>query len=156
MYHYTDSGLKNVWLANGYEIQRTPYGEGVSISDLDGLFVAICIALAKKPSPLTGSEFRYVRSVGLMESQADLAKLLGHNEEAVARWEASGKVPSWADQLIRRLYLTCADGNVSNASVIERTKVIKSAEKHRIVLCRAKSSWAAKTEPKCGGAGIAA
>ncbi|SOY86833.1 hypothetical protein [Cupriavidus taiwanensis] len=156
MYHYTDSGLKNVWLANGYEILRTPYGKGVAIRDLDGLFVAICIALAKRPSPLTGSEFRYVRSVGLMESQAGLAKLLGSNEELVTRWEASGKVPSWADKLVRLIYLTSAEGNVSNATVIERIKVTKSAEKQRIVLRRARSSWAAKTESQCGDAGFAA
>jgi hypothetical protein len=27
MYHYTDGGLRNVWLVNGYEIKKTPYGE---------------------------------------------------------------------------------------------------------------------------------
>lgn len=26
MYHYTDGGLRNVWLANGYEIKPTPSG----------------------------------------------------------------------------------------------------------------------------------
>ena len=29
MYHYTDGGLRNVWLANGYEIKKTPYGEEI-------------------------------------------------------------------------------------------------------------------------------
>ena len=32
MYHYTDGGLRNVWLANGYEIKKTPYGEGVAFT----------------------------------------------------------------------------------------------------------------------------
>ncbi len=87
MYRYTDGGLKNVWLANGYEIRKSRYGKGVSIKNLDGLCVAICLALAKKPSPLTGTEFRYIRSAGLLQSQAGLAKLLGNNEQAVALWE---------------------------------------------------------------------
>lgn len=146
MYHYTDGGLKNVWLANGYKLHKTPYGEGVSINDLDGLGVAICLALAKKMSPLSGVEFRYVRSAGLMQSQAGLAKLLGNNEQAVARWEKSGKVPRWADKLIRLLYLAKAEGNAPIASAIERINAIERAEKQRIVLKEAKSGWASKLE----------
>jgi len=146
MYHYTDGGLKNVWLVNGYEIRKTPYGEGIRINDLDGLTVAICLALAKKPSPLTGVEFRYIRSAGLMQSQAGLAKLLGNNEQAVARWEKTGKVPRWADKLVRLLYLARADGSVPIASAIERINAIERAEKQKIVLKEAKSGWASKVE----------
>jgi hypothetical protein len=36
MYHYTESGLDNVWLANGYTVIETPYGKGVSVRDADG------------------------------------------------------------------------------------------------------------------------
>ncbi|WP_423393410.1 hypothetical protein [Burkholderia sp. LMG 21824] len=146
MYHYTDGGLKNVWLTNGYTLHKTPYGDGVSINDLDGLCTAICLALAKKAAPLTGVEFRYVRSAGLMQSQSGLAKLLGNNEQAVARWEKSGKVPRWADKLVRLLYLAHADGNVPIASAIERINAIERAEKQRIVLKEAKSGWASRLE----------
>ncbi len=34
-YRYTESGVTNVWLANGYTIRKTKYGEGVSIHDMD-------------------------------------------------------------------------------------------------------------------------
>jgi len=146
MYHYTDGGLKNVWLVNGYTLRVTPYGEGVAINDLDGLGVAICLALAKKPAPLSGVEFRYIRSAGLMQSQAGLAKLLGNNEQAVARWEKSGKVPRWADKLVRLLYLAHADGQASIASVVERINAIERAEKQKIVLKEAKSGWASSVE----------
>lgn len=146
MYHYTDGGLRNVWLVNGYEISKTPYGEGIRINDLDGLTVAICLALAKKPSPLTGVEFRYIRSAGLMQSQAGLATLLGNNEQAVARWEKTGKVPRWADKLVRLLYLARADGSAPIASAIERINAIERAEKQKIVLKEAKSGWASKVE----------
>lgn len=30
MFHYTDGGLRNVWLVNGYEIKETPYGQAVA------------------------------------------------------------------------------------------------------------------------------
>lgn len=139
MYHYTDGGLKAVWLVNGYEIHKTSYCEGVSIEDLDGLCAAICLALAKKRSPLSGAEFRYVRSAGMMQSQAGLAKLLGNNEQAVARWEKSGNVPRWADKLVRLLHLAHADGNAPIASAIERINAIERATKQKILLRTAKS-----------------
>ena len=30
MYHYRECGLRNVWLANGFEQHETPYGPGVA------------------------------------------------------------------------------------------------------------------------------
>jgi DNA-binding transcriptional regulator YiaG len=155
MYHYTDGGLKNVWLVNGYEIRKTPYGEGISIEDLDGLSAAICLALAKKGLPLSGAEFRYVRSAGMKQSQAGLAKMLGDNERAVARWEKSGKMPRWADKLVRLLYLTRTDGSVPIASSIERVNAIERATKQRILLRTAKSGWAAKVEQEDSRANVA-
>src|SRR4051794_35073003 len=99
MYHFTDGGLKNVWLTNGYIVHDTAYGEAVSFQDLDGLTKAICQALIKKPSKLTGTEFRYIRSNMLM-SQKSLGKLMGYTEQAIAKWEKHGKVPKSADALI--------------------------------------------------------
>jgi hypothetical protein len=77
MYHYTDGGLRNVWLANGYEIKQTPYGEGVSFHNLDGLTQSICMALTHKASFLRGAELRYIRSAGMLLSQPALGKLMG-------------------------------------------------------------------------------
>jgi DNA-binding transcriptional regulator YiaG len=148
MYHYTDGNLDNVWLANGYKIHETPYGEGISFTDPDSLTVAICLALAKKPSPLTKVEFRYLRSGGLLHSQAGLATLLGNNEQAVARWEKTGNIPPWADKLIRLLYLAHAEGDLPIASAVERINTIERAQKQRIVLRSAKSGWAAKLQPE--------
>lgn len=148
MYHYTDGNLENVWLANGYKIHQTPYGEGISFTDPDNLTVAICLTLAKKSSPLTKVEFRYLRSAGLLHSQAGLAKLLGNNEQAVARWEKSGNIPPWADKLIRLHYLAHAEGELPIASAVERINTIERAQKQRIVLRSAKSGWAAKLQPE--------
>ena len=77
MHHYTDGGLKNVWLANGYTIKGTPFGEAVAIHDLDGLTRAICLALTEKEGLLTGAEFRYIRQAGMAVSQPVLGKMLG-------------------------------------------------------------------------------
>ena len=92
MYHYTDGGLVNVWLVNGYEVRQTPFGEGLVIHDLDGLTRAICLTLAEKPDSLTGVELRYIRSAGMLLSQPALGKLIGVDGQTVARWEKSGRV----------------------------------------------------------------
>ena len=61
MYKFSDGGLRNVWLANGFTVKKTPYGDAVAIEDVPGLANAICAALTKKPGRLTGAEFRYLR-----------------------------------------------------------------------------------------------
>jgi DNA-binding transcriptional regulator YiaG len=117
MYHFTDGGLRNVWLANGYEIKQTPYGEAVAIQDVSGLTKAICMALIRKKSKLTGAEFRYVRSAMLM-SQASLGKALGRTEQAVAIWEKRGNIPKFADILIRVMFASHANGNEKIKNII--------------------------------------
>jgi DNA-binding transcriptional regulator YiaG len=144
MYHYRDGGLMNVWLVNGFKVQKTPYGEGVSIEDLDGLSAAICLALTKKRSPLTGAEFRYIRSAGMKQSQAGLANLLGDNEQTVAQWEETGKAPRWADTLVRPLYLSHADGVGSIASSPARIDAIDRAKGQKILLRTTKFGWASE------------
>ena len=141
MYHYTDGGLRNVWLANGYEIKKTPFGEGVAFHNLDGLTTSICIALTKKAGVLTGSEFRYIRSAGMMLSQPALGKLMGIDGQSVARWEKTGKVPKWADKLVRLVYLAQAQGNEPISSAVERVKTVERLVKQRIVVKESRGQW---------------
>jgi DNA-binding transcriptional regulator YiaG len=111
MHHYTDGGLKNVWLQNGFELRSTPYGKGLAIHDVEGLTKAICLALAAKTSSLSGIEFRYIRSAGMLLSQAGLGAMMGADFQSVARWEKHGRLPKWADKMIRVLFLAHADGD---------------------------------------------
>lgn len=141
MYHYTDGGLRNVWLANGYEIKKTPFGEGVAFHNLDGLTKSICIALTKKAGVLTGSEFRYIRSAGMLLSQPALGKLMGIDGQSVARWEKTGKVPKWADKLVRLVYLAQAQGNEPISSAVERVKTVERLVKQRIVVKESRGQW---------------
>jgi DNA-binding transcriptional regulator YiaG len=107
--HYTDGGLKNVWLQNGFEIRKTPYGEGVAIHDVDGLTQAICSALISKSGPLTGLEFRYIRNGGMLLSQVSLGAMMGVDAQTVARWEKHGRLPKWADKMVRLLFVGHSD-----------------------------------------------
>jgi DNA-binding transcriptional regulator YiaG len=141
MYHYTDGGLRNVWLANGYEIKKTPYGEGVAFHNLDGLTRSICMALTRKASLLTGSEFRYIRSAGMLLSQPALGKLMGIDGQSVARWEKTSKVPRWADKLVRLLYTAQAKGNEPIAKAVERIKTVERLVKQKIIVKESRGQW---------------
>ena len=119
MYHYTESGLRNVWLANGYRTHATDYGRGVSFDDLEGLHREIGRWLCAWRPRLTGAEFRFLRHE-LDLSQAALAGLLGNDAQSVALWEKGKvRVPAWADRLMRALYREHTEGNVRIRSLIE-------------------------------------
>ena len=147
MYRWDDMGLKNVWLANGYTLQDTPYGRGVSFKDVEGLTRAVCLALARKPGKLSGTEFRYLRQAGLSMSQPSLGKVLGVDAQSIASWEKSGKLPKWANRMIRLVFEAHADGDVAIRRVVERINDIDRLVNRRIVLEQtARRGWRARSE----------
>ncbi len=108
-YHYTECGLDNVDLANGFTRHDTPYGPGIAIDDVDGLHRAIARRLAHARRPLAGKEVRFLRKE-LDLSQEGLAALLGCTGQTVARWEKDETtIPGPADRLLRLLYLERED-----------------------------------------------
>jgi DNA-binding transcriptional regulator YiaG len=141
MYHYTDGGLRNVWLANGYERVETPYGKALTIQDLPGLTRAICKALIRKNSKLTGAEFRYLRQAMLM-SQASLGRTLGRTDQAIAGWEKNSKVPKFADQMLRVVYAAHADGNEQVKNIIHAMNDVERTI--NFVMTETKMGWQSK------------
>lgn len=138
-YHYTESGLTNVWLANGFAIRKTKYGEGVSIHDVDGLHRALAQAMANKPH-LTGAEVRFLRKeMGL--SQRGLGELLGVTDQAVALWEKKGRLPKTADRLLRLIYVEHDKGNAPIRSTIQRINDMDSQDHEQIIAEEAKDGW---------------
>lgn len=114
MYHYTESGLRNIWLRNGYAEHKTAYGLGTSIEDVEGLHRAIGFCLVTRKPQLTGSEVRFLR-IELSLSQIDLARVLGVSENSVRGWENHRtRITRPAERLLRVLYLESikADGLV--------------------------------------------
>ena len=142
MYHYTDGGLQNVRLANGYRVQKTPYGEAVAIDDLEGLTQTICMTLTKKPSKLTGAEFRYLRN-GLMLSQPSLGQMLGVSGQAVALWEKTGRVPKMADAMIRLFYTAHTNGHEQVKNIVT---ALNESERFTVTLSETAKGWQASTE----------
>ena len=54
----------------------------------------------------------------MLLSQTSLGKALGRTEQAVALWEKSGKIPKFADTLIRVLYAQHANGDEKIKNII--------------------------------------
>jgi putative transcriptional regulator len=121
LYHYTECGLRNVWLANGYRVEKTPYGNAVAFENVDGLHKMIGKFVCTYRARMSGPEFRFMRHE-LDLSQAALAKLLGNDAQSIALWEKSKvKAPAWADRLLRALYREHIDGNVKIRALVEAT-----------------------------------
>ncbi|MEI7457602.1 MAG: hypothetical protein WCK93_12860 [Nitrosomonadales bacterium] len=142
-YHYLESGLPNIWLANGFTVHKTEYGEGVSIDDVEGLHKAIGLDLAERKPRLTGAEFRFLRKeLGL--SQAKLAKLWGYESQAIALWEKRGRVPVIADRFIRVYSLEVKKGNVKMSKLIETLNDMDTREDARLIFEDTARGWKAK------------
>src|ERR1700730_8979774 len=105
MYHYIESGLDNIFLENGFRVHKTPYGEGVSIENTEGLHKAIGRWLVALPKPLNGAELRFLR-LEMEAPHRGLAAILGTKEQTLRLWERSRKkaMPGSADRLLRALY----------------------------------------------------
>jgi putative transcriptional regulator len=120
-YHYTESGLDNVWLIDGYTIRKTPYGKGVSIQNTEGLHKAIGKWLIVQPRPLNGAELRFVRTE--MElTQRGLAGIIGAEEQTLRLWEKKRNkfMPATAERLLRALYSEALGNNVQIKRMLEK------------------------------------
>lgn len=123
-YHYRQSGLPNVWLMNGFEIIDTPYGEGVSIQDVHGLHLCIARVLCKKPSELTGAEFRFLRRE-LDFSQEMIGTLFGRSKRQIGNIERRQEpVQEPFNTLIRHIYLAKINPENSYLEVFQRLRSI--------------------------------
>jgi DNA-binding transcriptional regulator YiaG len=143
MYHYTESGLRSVWLANGYEERRTRYGKAVAIRDIEGLHRVICRRLIATRPRLSGAEFRFIRKE-LDLSQAGLARILGNDPQSIALWERKGRVPMWADRFVRALYREHAEGNAQIRALVRRLSRLEEAGSERITFERTGRGWKAQ------------
>nr|WP_017244666.1 transcriptional regulator [Stutzerimonas stutzeri] len=105
MYEYKGAGLPGIFLKNGYTLHETPYGPGVSFEDIDGLHRAIAADIVRQKTPMTGSQFRFLRKEQDLV-QGELAGVLRVDVQTIANWEKKGdaEVPGPADVAMRAFY----------------------------------------------------
>jgi putative transcriptional regulator len=139
MYHYTESGLRNVWLVNGYVKHKTQYGVGVSIHDVAGLHKLIGLHLTQR-TKLTGAEFRFLRKEMGM-SQAALASLIGTSEQNISLWERRGRIPKSSDRLVKLLYREHVDGSVPIRKMIEGVIEQDARSSERLEFKKVSEQW---------------
>jgi putative transcriptional regulator len=119
-YHYTQCGLDDVYLLNGYKRHQTPYGAGVTVEDVEGLHEVIAKHVSLNKALLSGKEFRFLRKL-LDLTQAEVAGFLACDVQSVARWE-KGKtdINGAADKLMRILYLSSRHAGIDAAELIKK------------------------------------
>ena len=103
-YHYTQCGLDDIYLLNGFH-RYTIEGEvGVAVQDADGLHRAIALNIVRNRTLVCGKEVRFLRKL-LDLTQAELAHWLGYHSQQIARWEkGQGTINSSADRLLRLIF----------------------------------------------------
>ncbi|HSP24433.1 MAG TPA: hypothetical protein VLQ65_04600 [Saliniramus sp.] len=144
-YHYTDSGLDNIWLDNGYTTHETVYGDGVSIHDSEGLHRAIGEWLIALPKPLNGAELRFIR-LEMELTQKALAGILGADEQAVRRWEKTRMraINGSADRLLRALYSEYLQGDGSLRKMVDRLASLDEIESVEMRFRETREGWRAQ------------
>lgn len=119
MYHYTESGLSNIYLLNGFMVENIDGEEYTSIDDMNGLHSVIASAIVDSVRPLKGDEFKFLR-VAINLSQKALGVKFGVNEQTVARWEKEESLLArTADASLRALYLESINVNSSIGLFLE-------------------------------------
>jgi putative transcriptional regulator len=143
-YHYTECGLDNVYLENGFTVHKTAYGKGVSIDDTEGLHRVIGQWIIALPKPLNGAELRFIRTE-LDMTQKDLAAILGTTEQTLRLWEKHRRksIPSGpADRLVRAFYAEYLNGNASVIGMTERLAAPRRMKRLRGRLIKsARGGW---------------
>jgi putative transcriptional regulator len=140
-FHYTGCGLEYIYLLSGYEVEDTPYGESVTIQDLDGLREAIGVYLVKQKKLLDGKELRFLR-VQMDLTQSELARLFGYDAQQVARWEkGTSKISGPADRLIRVLYGEQVGGKVNVREILELLDRMDSKANEMAIFTETEGCW---------------
>lgn len=108
LYHYTESGLPDVFLKNvRWTLCEKCGAREVELPKLGQLHRCIAWSIVTKNMFLTGPEMIFLRRM-LRKSQGEMASLLGVTQVALNRWEREKRKTHGKanDSLIRLLYLS--------------------------------------------------
>jgi len=148
-YHYTECGLDNIYLVNGFEMTRTDDDEELFIHDIYGLHKAISNSLIFKKGLLEGKEIKFIRTM-LDLSQNKLAALIGCRYQQILLWEKNkNKISKPADRLLRITLYTYLYKEVDNGEIFNRINEIADLDaaeveySNRVEFKEVKDMWQA-------------
>jgi len=119
MYHYTESGLNNVYLRDGYNTIEIDGEAAVSIHDIVGLHKVISRRIIRKSPSLSGDEIRFLRKE-MNLTQSLFASIISVSDDTVLGWEnGRTSVSGPADKLIRGVYVDHIDGDGGLRQIID-------------------------------------
>jgi DNA-binding transcriptional regulator YiaG len=122
-YHFSDSGLPNVYLSGiRYFICATCKKiVKVEIPDIEELMAAIASAIVTKTSPLAGPEVKFLRKrLGIKGT--DFAAMIDATPEQLSRWENGHNALSGAMDRYIRIAYTFISRDERLRSLMERVK----------------------------------
>jgi DNA-binding transcriptional regulator YiaG len=145
-YHYTECGLDNIYLVNGFEITKTEDGdEEIFIHDIHGLHKTIGKMLVLKRGLLAGNEIKFIRTT-LDLSQTNLGRLLGLDYQTVLGWEKNkSPISKTADHLLKIIFFSYIDRE-ADSTVFDTINEIadidaKEVDANRIELKEVGDEW---------------
>jgi putative transcriptional regulator len=142
-FHYVACGLDDVYLTNGYEIEKTPHGTGVSIRNVDEVLSAIGMFLVANKKQLSGKEIRFLRHQ-MDYTQSELARMLGVSSQQVARYEKdkNGSCISGAsDRILRLLYREHVHASVPIKDTLENVDQMDDRVHKRMTFHHVNGAW---------------
>jgi DNA-binding transcriptional regulator YiaG len=131
-FHYTQCGLDDIYLLNGYERGAYEGKPWFSVKDIDGLHRAIGLALVTNRKTLSPKEWRFLRKQ-LDMTQVDLANELGLSSQQVARYEkGESEIGGPADMVLRILFLMSvhkeAEGEQQLRRLLDRLRSLRKLD----------------------------
>lgn len=132
LYHYTESGLINVFI-HGVLIEKDDAGEDiVTIPAVNKLNKVIAEGIVLHAKGMDGSELRFLRTEMGM-TQSELARLVHRDKQSIGRWERNEQeIDSNCEVIIRLLAIKRLELHI-NVSIEEISqKSITTAELQEI------------------------
>lgn len=142
MYHYTESGLQNVWLKNGFLIEEIDGQKSVAIEDIDGLHRAIGSEICRSRF-ITGDEFRFLRKE-LDYSQARLGEVFGVSENTIANWERNSSIPKAVTALLKAMYFDKVNVQYTATALAIKTEQVEEAQLPAMEFFEENGKWLKK------------
>ncbi len=141
-FHYTGCGLRNIYLRNGYAVEKTAYGRATAIEDVEGLHKAIGLHLVHHKARLSGAEVRFLRKE-LDMPQALLGQLIGAGETTIRHWESGrGRITRPAERMLRLLFHEWASGPSPVREIVERlSRMNRDTHAGKVVFEETRRGW---------------